>query len=243
MKIATTHFEYGSGKQGMVNARLRQRGSVRRVTPSVLLVLAVIFLATDIQAAPVPQVRHRSTRIEGMLIGTLLGDAAGGPVEFKTPEQVRHVMPATRSWPEDRLLTPEEIKTLSRSFPLLAYADLRPDPEPYGHWTARAPAGTVTDDSRMKIILMNTLRHANQHDSLPVTRRDFARQFVDFINTPSIRSQEHYTGLCRDNLREFVKSARWVLGERNLDIALPPERMWGGVPTCAGQMALLPLAT
>ena len=57
-----------------------------------------------------------------------------------------------------------------------------------------------------------------------------------------MRSQGHYEGLCQESLSEFVRSARWILGERDPDVALPPERMWGGVPTCAGQMALLPLA-
>ncbi|MCH7917956.1 MAG: ADP-ribosylglycohydrolase family protein [Planctomycetes bacterium] len=184
IKPDSARWKKGRSKPDRVfRQSLRQTCSVRRVTPSVLLMLVVIFLATDSQSAPVPQANHRKTRIEGMLIGTLLGDAAGGPVEFKTPQQVVHVMPATRSWPQDRILTHEEIKTLARSFPLLSYAELRPDPEPYAQWTARAPAGTLTDDSRQKMILLNTLRYAKRHDSFPITRRDFAAS-TSTLSTP-----------------------------------------------------------
>jgi hypothetical protein len=56
-----------------------------------------------------------------------------------------------------------------------------------------------------------------------------------------VRAKPHYARLCQENLSEFIKSAQWLLGRRDPEQALPPERMWGGIPTCAGQMALLPL--
>lgn len=181
-------------------------------------------------------------RIEGLLIGSLIGDAAGGPVEFMAPKQVRHLMPATRTWPDEKKLTHTVIKKLSDSFPLLPYTELRPEPEPYAHWTADAPAGTITDDSRHKIILLNTLRYAQQRKTFPVTQRDLAREYLAFASRPAMQSRPHYAALCRENLHEFYKSAHWILGERDLNKALPPERLWAGVPTCAGQMVLLPLA-
>jgi len=180
-------------------------------------------------------------RIEGMLIGTLIGDAAGGPVEFKSPLEVKGILPGTRAWPDDRVLSSDEIKKLARSLPLLSYEKLRPHAEPYAHWAENAPAGTITDDSRQKLILINTLRYAKAHGAFPITARDFARQYVEFIDSPTVQSRPHYAQLCRENLGEFVKSAQWLLGKRDPEQALPPERMWGGVPTCAGQMALLPI--
>jgi ADP-ribosylglycohydrolase len=180
-------------------------------------------------------------RIEGMLIGTLIGDAAGGPVEFKSPPEVKGILPGTRDWPDDRELNALEISKLARSFPLLSYEKLRPDPEPYAHWTENAAAGTITDDSRQKLILINTLRYAQARGAFPITARDLARQYVAFIHSPAVQSRPQYAGLCRANLKEFVKSAQWLLGKRDPEQALPPERMWAGVPTCAGQMALLPI--
>jgi ADP-ribosylglycohydrolase len=217
--------------------------SESKVKVEILATVIVLQLLPLGHYAQASMTDARSQRIEGMLIGTLLGDAAGGPVEFMEPHQVQHVLPATRSWPEDRKLTQADIKKLADSFPLLSYKAFRPDPEPYAHWTANAPAGTITDDSRQKMILINTLRHTQQRDAFPVTCRDFARQYVEFINTPAVQTHGHYAKLCRENLSEYVKSAHWILGERNPEFALPPERMWAGVPTCAGQMALLPLAT
>ena len=107
-------------------------------------------------------------RIEAMLLGSLIGDAAGGPVEFRDPEEMISVLPATRNWADDKILDSEAIAELADSFPMLSYEKLRPDPAPYGQWTANAPAGTITDDSRMKIILFNTLWYARRKKSFPI---------------------------------------------------------------------------
>ncbi len=181
-------------------------------------------------------------RIEGMLLGSLIGDAAGGPVEFRNPREIVSYMPATRKWPDDRKLNSQAIAKLADSFGLLSYEKLRPNPEPYGQWTVKAPPGTVTDDSRFKIILFNTLREACENKTFPISPGDLAQQFLAFEKTPAIQRRPAYRKLCEEWLGEFIKAARWVLGERNLNTALPPERIWGGVATNAGQMILLPVS-
>jgi len=151
-------------------------------------------------------------------------------------------MPATRNWADDRKLDSDAITKLADSFQLLSYEKLRPDAAPYGQWTVKAPPGTITDDSRLKIILFNTLRQARDKKTFPINSRDLAQQFLDFEKTATIQHRPTYQKLCENSLRELIKSARWVLGERKLSAALPPERLWGGVATNVGQMVLLPLS-
>ncbi len=45
----------------------------------------------------------------------------------------------------------------------------RLEPAPYGPWPARAPAGTVTDDTRHKIVLMRALRSAASSECWPIS--------------------------------------------------------------------------
>jgi ADP-ribosylglycohydrolase len=181
-------------------------------------------------------------RIEGMLLGSLIGDAAGGPVEFCNPEEIVSYMPATRNWADDRKLDSAAITKLADSFQLLSYEKLRPEAAPYGQWTVKAPPGTITDDSRLKIILFNTLRQARDNKAFPISNRDLAQQFLAFEKTATIQHRPSYQKLCETSLRELIKASRWVLGERKLSSALPPERLWGGVATNVGQMVLLPLS-
>jgi hypothetical protein len=181
-------------------------------------------------------------RIEGMLVGSLIGDAAGGPVEFRLPEEIVDWMPACRGWDDGRRLTADDLHRLSTSFPLFSYADLRPVPEPYAHWTPSAGPGTVTDDSRHKMILLNALRAAQAEGRLPIGTRDLAAAYVQFPMSTPIAKRPEYAELCRESGLEFNRAARWVLGQRDSDQAAPPQRMWGGLDTCCGQMTLLPLA-
>ena len=181
-------------------------------------------------------------RIAGMLVGSMIGDAAGGPVEFRDPAELAEWLPAARGWPADDRLTPKRIAQLERSFRLLPYAELRPEPAPYAQWTANAEPGTVTDDTRHKIPLFDALGNARAADGFPISQRDLARAYADFPKSPRIRKRTHYHALCAEGFHEYILAARWVLGERDPRRASPPARLWGGVATNAGQMALLPLA-
>lgn len=57
-----------------------------------------------------------ANKIEGLLIGSAIGDAAGGPVEFVSP-------PARSKWTtEKRPITPEGISDLGKLFRLSSYS-------------------------------------------------------------------------------------------------------------------------
>jgi len=180
-------------------------------------------------------------RIEGMLVGSLIGDAAGGPIEFIPAERVRKFAPTVHQWKDEERLDGERCAKLSAAFRLLSYEDLRPKPAPYGPWAAKGPPGTLTDDTRHKIILMAALAEAaEKHRQLEPA--DLARAYLAFEQRAIFRHDIQLRGLCHDWLKEQNAACRWLLGERGTPRALPPERLWGGMPTVMGQMTLLPLA-
>lgn len=162
-------------------------------------------------------------KIEGLLIGSAIGDAAGGPVEFVHP-------PKRGIWTSgDRKITAGGIAALADSFRLRPY----PKPaEPFAQWEPFAPPGTITDDTRFKIILFNTLKHCEGM----LTRENFAGEVLSFGS----RIQEKYKPWFEQWIIEIGYATRWTLGQRA--DAYPPDRIWGGIPTMAGQMPFLPLA-
>lgn len=160
-------------------------------------------------------------RVEGLLVGSLIGDAAGAPVEFAPPE--RSVWTA-----RDTVLTAAGRAALADAFVLTASPR---DAEPYGPWTPQGPPGTLTDDSRFKLITFDALAR----DGI-VTRRTFAEALLR-----TAADTGRYADLRAAWLAEFVPRARWELNASD-PAALPPDRLWGGLPTMAGQMPLLPLA-
>ena len=183
-----------------------------------------------------------SDRVAGMLLGGLIGDALGGPVEFAEPDRVREVLPGVRRWDPARTLTAVQRQRLADSLPLLSYVQLRPEPAPYGPWKAKAPAGTVTDDSRHKIILIRSIRDGLRQGPCPITARTLARGYIEFtpiVGTPPAPPLQQ---LCDEGMREYVMAARWLHGERDESRALPVGRLWSGIATCSGQMMLPPLA-
>ena len=182
------------------------------------------------------------SRIRGLLIGSLIGDALGGPVEFQQVEEVAKLPNAPHRWKRGEKLNAQALAETEGRLQLRPYAPLRPTPEPYGHWLPNAPAGTVTDDSRHKFILLQALRHAVAQNAWPVTARSLARAFIEWPTVSVVKERPEYRQLCDDWLEEFLMAARWLQGEREPSRALPPERMWVGLPTCCGQMVLPPLA-
>ncbi|MCA9215002.1 MAG: ADP-ribosylglycohydrolase family protein, partial [Planctomycetales bacterium] len=180
-------------------------------------------------------------RVQGMLLGSLIGDAVGGPLEFKDVANVEEWTGCVRSWPNGTKLTKSKTLELAASVALLGYDKLRPNPEPYAHWTANAKPGTITDDSRHKIVLLNALRHWLAANEAPLSEQQLSQAYVDFATTRAIQSRPQYGNLCEQGFAEYAKAARWVLGERHIN-AQPVSRLWAGVPTNAGQMALPPLA-
>lgn len=179
--------------------------------------LLFLFTAPLVLAQPTLE-----DKIEGMLIGSVIGDAAGGPTEFATPE--RSYWSTT-----DQKITAKGLEELASLFRLRDYP--RPA-EPFGVWDNQPPAGTITDDSRLKIILFNALEESDGN----LTDKALARATLDFGN----HIQDKYKAINKEWMQEIGYASRWVLGER--ENAYPTERIWGGVPTVMGSMALLPIA-
>lgn len=198
--------------------------------------------AAEPAATATPTDDRLESRCHGLLLGSAVGDALGGPVEFQPPSSVAHLTANCREWPAEQRLTRPLIAELAAQVRLHPYAPQRPETEPYGQWLNAAPAGTVTDDTRHKLILMFGLEQARQQQRLPLTEAGLAAAYLAFCEHPAIASRKPYQGLCEESLREYFLAARWILGERNSKLAAPPARIWGGLPTCSGQMTLPPIA-
>ncbi len=177
-----------------------------------------------------------------MLLGSFVGDALGGPVEFQDRTLVSRLPKPPRLWRDGEALDGAALEATAGRVCLRPYSPLRPVPEPYGHWLANAPAGTVTDDSRHKLILLDALRKAESDNAWPFDVRALARAYLDWPNGAIVQNKPGYAALCEEWLTEWLYATRWVLGQRDTGNSLPPERLWNGLPTCCGQMVLLPLA-
>ncbi|MEM8680433.1 MAG: ADP-ribosylglycohydrolase family protein [Planctomycetota bacterium] len=181
---------------------------------------------------------QRRDRVHGLFLGGAVGDAAGGPVEFQSSDQTRTVLPDCRHWPEHRRMSPAEVERLAADLKLLGYARWRPHPEPYGQWQTNAAPGTVTDDTRHKMVLMAALSKARQQGQ-SLSRRGLAAAYAGVAALPAFH-RVAYADLCKEGFHEFDLAAQRVLSAQTQ--TLPTERIWGGLPTCCGQMTLTPLA-
>jgi ADP-ribosylglycohydrolase len=181
-------------------------------------------------------------RVTGLLIGTLLGDALGGPIEFQDPVKVGALPNAPKVWSADETLDAAALQGSAQRLMLRRYNELRPVPEPYGHWTPNALPGTVTDDSRHKMVLLDALRHAETSDAWPIGERELAEAYLAWPAGRREDFEARFGELRRQWLEQIEFAARWTLGDRNMSRALPTERLWVGLTTCCGQMTLPPLA-
>ncbi|MCR9294858.1 MAG: ADP-ribosylglycohydrolase family protein [bacterium] len=181
----------------------------------------------------------QSDRGLGLLWGGLIGDALGGPIEFadRVPDSFFRV----RLRGVDYRLTAADLEQLGEAINLLSYQQLRPDAAAYGPWRNNAPAGTVTDDSRHKIVLLQAFENS-QAQGREITREDIARAFLQFQPIERAGDAEQLAALNAEGFREYRYASRWLLGERDLEWARPVERLWAGVNNCSGQMMFPPLA-
>ena len=203
--------------------------------------LAASLAPSVVKAAPLAT-SDLERRISGMLYGTAFGDAFGGPIEFQDSDQIQKLPIPPRQWRTDDDLNPDERKALAARIQLRPYDPLRPLPESYGQWNPHAAPGTITDDTRHKLILLNALHRADHQNRWPFGSREMAQAFLDWPSERVISGNPGYRALAADWLEEWQLSARWLLGERDPLLSRPPERMWQGLPTCCGQMTSLPLA-
>lgn len=208
---------------------------LRALCPFLLLALLPVrgAAATDVDIR---------ARIHGLLIGGYLGDALGGPVEFQEAAKVQALPDPPKRWRDDEVFDAPARAAAAARLRLRPYAPLRPVSESYGQWGSNCPPGTVTDDSRHKLVLLHALRAADRADAWPLDVRGLAQAYLDWPARPVVAENPEFRAQCADWLEEWQLAARWVLGERDAARALPPERMWQGLPTCCGQMTLPPLA-
>ena len=171
-------------------------------------------------------------RISGLLYGAAIGDALGGPIEFQTAEAIARLKPQPKYWQKDEVF---DARAAVNRLRLRPYAPLRPHSESYGQWGENAPAGTITDDTRHKLVLLDALHHTKG----PLTTQALAKAYMDW---PRKQLSSDLAALNQDWLEEWRYASAWVLGERDTGKARPPERLWQGLPTCCGQMTSLPLA-
>ena len=184
-----------------------------------------------------------SDRVAGLLVGGLIGDApVGCPVEFADGEKVAGYLLGMRDWPASRTMTADDRDEWAETLPLLSYEKLRPDAVPYGPWRESAEAGTGTDDSRHKIVLVRAIRKSVAQEQATLTAADLVRQYLDFKPIAGVEPDADTQELCEKGFAEYRMAARWLLGDRDEALALPVERLWAGIANCSGQMMLPPLA-
>ncbi|MDZ7724006.1 MAG: ADP-ribosylglycohydrolase family protein [candidate division KSB1 bacterium] len=158
-----------------------------------------------------------------MLTGSAIGDAAGGPVEFVDP-------PLRSYWSTTQAkITPKGIRELAGRFKLSPYPK---DAEPFAQWEPYGQPGTITDDTRFKMIFMNALKTCNGE----LTAEHFAGSVMNFRNDLPPRYKDKYD----EWIPEIAYATNWLLGKTQN--AYPPERIWGGIPTMMGQMPFIPVA-
>lgn len=182
-------------------------------------------------------------KINGLITGTLLGDALGGPIEFQGHAEIQAAPNPPKLWTDtSEVMNERTLKAAGDRIRFREYKYLLPYVQPYGCWSVNAAPGTVTDDSRHKMILMYMLRKALKKNEWPLTEKKYAQAYLDWPESPVIKTHPGYDTLCRQWLGESYKAIYWIMGNRETGKAYPPERLWNGLPTCYGQMALTPLA-
>lgn len=115
-------------------------------------------------------------------------------------------------------------------------------PEPYAQWNTHSAPGTITDDSRHKIILLHCLRNAVKKNQLPITEKMLAQSYLNWSKSKTIATHSGYDTLVNQWLDESFKAIYWLMGNRKIGYAYPLERLWNALPTCYGQMVLPPIA-
>lgn len=208
----------------------------------VSLLLLTMIMTTASLAVAETHVSEIDQRVRGLLIGSFLGDAAGGPPEFQSAEDLKRWLPDLRSWSPERFRSALQSDELKHGFELLPYAGIRPAIAPYGPWEKDAAAGTVTDDSRHKMVLLHCMADFLEDTSAPISKASLARAYVAYGDTHAARGRHDYQQLTSESFREYVSVANWILGQRDLAKSLPPQRLWAGIATCSGQMTFPPLA-
>jgi ADP-ribosylglycohydrolase len=216
-----------------------------------IILTAVFFFTMQLTAQPVPSVREQKNaaddfmrnKIKGLITGTLLGDALGGPIEFQGHPEIQATLNPPKLWTDTNdVMDAAAIKAAGDRIYFREYKYLLPFVQSYGCWSKNAAPGSVTDDSRHKMILMHMFRTALQKNQWPLTEKNSAQAYLDWSKSAVIKRHSGYDTLCPQWLGESYKSINWIMGSREIGKSYPVERMWNALPTCYGQMALTPMA-
>lgn len=209
----------------------------------ILLLLSSFFSCSFVFGQNLSDTSFIRNKIKGLLTGTLIGDALGGPIEFQGHPEIQATPNPPKLWTDTSdVINDAQLKAAAERLYLREYKYLLPFTQSYGCWSENAPPGSVTDDSRNKMVLMYMLRKALQKKQWPLSEKSMANAFIEWRKSATIKQNPDYDSLCKDWMGEMDKSINWVLGSRENGKAYPPERMWNAYPTCYGQMTLPPLA-
>ena len=188
---------------------------------------AALALAAHLSHAETPALQPSlEDRIRGLVLGGALGDALGGPIEFQARDKIQGLPDPPKVWRDGEKLDAAARAATAGRLRLRPYGALRPVPESYGQWNTNAEPGTITDDTRHKLVLLHALHAADQANRWPLRVKDLAQAYLDWPRTKAVVGRPGYEALAADWLEEWQFGARWVLGDRDLAKALPPERMW-----------------
>jgi ADP-ribosylglycohydrolase len=205
--------------------------------------ILLLVLSSSVKAQVSNDTTFIRNKIKGLITGTLLGDALGGPIEFQGHPEIQATPNPPKLWTDTTdLMDDAAIKAAAERVYFREYKHLLPFVQSYGCWTKNAAPGSITDDSRNKIVLVYMLRKALKNNEWPLTEKSMANAFLDWRKTPAVKLHPGYDSLCKDWMGEMDKTINWVLGSRAIGKAYPPERMWNAYPTCYGQMTLPPIA-
>ena len=216
---------------------------VRMIKLFFLFIITSSWLTLSITAQQKNTDAFLRNKIKGLITGTLIGDAMGGPVEFQGTNEIQATPNPPKLWNDtNEIINDAQLKAAAERIYFREYKYLRTVPEPYAHWSSNAAPGTVTDDSRHKIILMYCLRNALKKNQWPVTDKMLAQSYINWSKSKTIKTHIGYDTLVTQWLGESFKAINWLLGNRDIGKAYPLERLWNALPTCYGQMVLPPLA-
>jgi ADP-ribosylglycohydrolase len=126
-------------------------------------------------------------KIKGLITGTLIGDALGGPIEFQGHAEIQASPNPPKLWTDTNdFINDAVLKAARDRMYFREYKYVLPQVQSYGSWTENAPPGTVTDDSRHKIILMQMLRTALKKNQWPLTEKHSAQAYLDWLQIYSM---------------------------------------------------------
>ena len=124
-------------------------------------------------------------KTKGLLLGTFIGDALGGPIEFQGHPEIQATPNPPKLWTDTTdVINDAALKAAAERIYLREYKYLLPQPQSYGNWNANAQPGSVTDDSRNKMVLMYMLRKALKKNQWQLTEKIWPKPLLNGVLHP-----------------------------------------------------------